>query len=655
MADENCLVGENGTSNKTVSTMAILAADEEGKPAKVEIEVVESEKVRFGWDNKIQFLLSAIGFAVGLGNVWRFPWLCQKNGGGAFLIPYFIMLIFEGVPVFYLELSIGQRLRQGAINVWSTVCPYLGGMGIATTVICILVCSYYNVVIAWVLFYFYNSFRSPLPWAECPKVDVFNSELNRTEMMIPKECDASSPTAYYYHRETLMHASRIEGSAEINWKLAVALVVAWVVAYLCIIKSIQSSGKVVYFTATFPYVVLAAFFVRGLTLKGFETGVIHLFTPKWERLLDPLVWLDAATQIFFSLGLAFGTMVAYASYNSIHENTLRDAITVSIANCMTSLFAGVVVFSILGFRATYMMENCEARNAELQKNLNTTLHQLNTTGLNPQQLEWLKGNTTNNVTSGLQKCDIQDFLSDAASGPGLVFIAFTDAINQMPGATFWSIIFFLMLLTLGLDSLFGGLESVTTALKDVRGFRKLRREVLSGLMCVVGFCIGLPMVTYSGEYVLQIFDSFAGNLPLLLIAIFECVGVCYCYGIKRFSDDIEFMTGSRPNIFWKICWMVVTPVAMLAILIASIVLMSQGKASYYAWNQDKATYEKVPYPDWAVFIVVLLVLMSVVFIPGVAIARYFGFVNYEKLEPVPLKEAEASISYKDNIVEDTNV
>lgn len=260
--------------------MAILGKGDEGNTGKVEIEVVENEEIRLGWDNKIQFLLSAIGFAVGLGNVWRFPWLCQKNGGGAFLIPYFVMLIFEGIPIFYLELSIGQRLRQGSINVWSIVSPYLGGVGIATTIICILVGGYYNVVISWVLFYFFHSFQSPLPWAECPRISTYKTDNNGTEEVIPKECSASSPTAYYYHRETLMHAGSIGESAQINWKLAVALVVAWMLAYLCIIKSIQSSGKVVYFTATFPYVVLIAFFIRGLMLKGFEAGLVHLFTPK---------------------------------------------------------------------------------------------------------------------------------------------------------------------------------------------------------------------------------------------------------------------------------------------------------------------------------------------------------------------------------------
>lgn len=300
------------------------------------------------------------------------------------------------------------------------------------------------------------------------------------------------------------------------------------------------------------------------------------------------------------------------------------------------------------------MENCEAANEEIRQSLSKALVRINTTGLTSQQVDWLIGNTTTNITSGMLKCDMQKFLTDAAGGPGLVFIAFTDAINQMPGATFWSIMFFLMLLTLGLDSLFGALESVTTALKDVRGFRKLPREALSGLLCVTGLCIGLPMVTYSGEYVLQLFDSFAANIPLLLTAICECIGVCYCYGIRRFSDDIEYMTGSRPNLFWKICWMFITPVAMFAILVTSIALMSQGKASYFAWNKDEASYAKVPYPDWAVFLAVVLVLMSMLFIPVVAIARYFGLVKFTRLEPVSLKNAEAAQSFEKEIM-DTHV
>jgi solute carrier family 6 amino acid/orphan transporter-like 15/16/17/18/20 len=85
------------------------------------------EEERESWDSKLTFLLATVGYAVGLGNVWRFPYLAQKNGGGAFLIPYFVMLAVEGIPIFYLELAIGQRLRKGAIGVWNQVSPFLSG------------------------------------------------------------------------------------------------------------------------------------------------------------------------------------------------------------------------------------------------------------------------------------------------------------------------------------------------------------------------------------------------------------------------------------------------------------------------------------------------------------------------------------------------
>lgn len=143
-----------------------------------------------------------------------------------------------------------------------------------------------------------------------------------------------------------------------NWKIGIALVIAWILVYMCMIKGIASSGKVVYVTATFPYVVLIIFFFRGITLKGAGDGLRHLFTPRWHIILDPVVWLEAGTQIFFSLGLAFGGLIAFSSYNPVNNNCYRDAVMVSLTNCLTSMFAGIVVFSIIGFKATMVYEQC---------------------------------------------------------------------------------------------------------------------------------------------------------------------------------------------------------------------------------------------------------------------------------------------------------
>ncbi|KAK7084601.1 hypothetical protein SK128_021037, partial [Halocaridina rubra] len=272
----------------------------------------------------------------------------------AFLIPYFVMLTFLGLPLFYLELAVGQRIRKGSLGAWHQVSPKLGGVGVASAVVSFVVALYYNTVIAWCLYYLFQSFQSPLPWSDCPHaIGVVDNET-----ILSQECERAGPTQYFWYRDTLQITQDLSDPGSFNWKIAGCMAVAWVLIYVCIMKGIVASGKVVYVTAVFPYLVLLFFFCRGVTLRGMSDGITHLFTPRWEKLEDPVVWLEAGTQIFFSLGLAFGGLIAFGSYNPVNNNCLKDAILVSITNCFTSLLAAVVVFSILGFKAHETHDRC---------------------------------------------------------------------------------------------------------------------------------------------------------------------------------------------------------------------------------------------------------------------------------------------------------
>ncbi|XP_034831380.1 sodium-dependent neutral amino acid transporter B(0)AT3 [Maniola hyperantus] len=575
---------------------------------------------RESWDSKLTFLLATVGYAVGLGNVWRFPYLAQKNGGGAFLIPYFVMLAIEGIPIFYLELAIGQRLRKGAIGVWHQVSPYLGGIGISSAVVSFNVALYYNSIIAWCLFYFVQSFQAELPWSECPR-KYFSNGSYTTE----PECAVSSPTQYFWYRTTLQISEDINYPETFNYKIALALIVAWILVYMCMIKGIASSGKVVYVTATFPYIVLVIFFFRGITLKGMGDGLIHLFTPKWHKILDPVVWLEAGTQIFFSLGLAFGGLIAFSSYNPVDNNCYRDAIMVSMTNCLTSMFAGIVVFSIIGFKATMVYEKClELRNETLLEVFGSGYRSMVFPEAGQNVTVDLNGNLTMLVMPSLPECDLQKELDNTASGTGLAFIIFTEAINQFPGAQFWSVLFFLMLFTLGIDSQFGTLEGVVTSIVDMKLFPNLRKEYLTGGLCLICCLLSMAFAHGSGSYIFLLFDMYSGNFPLLIIAFFECIGIAYVYGVKRFADDIELMTGQRPGIYWMICWKYLSPLAMLSILVSSFVELAMEGSSYEAWIGSEGDTVKKPWPIWAVLLVLVLILASVLWIPGLAIFRYFG-------------------------------
>ncbi|CAG5115581.1 unnamed protein product, partial [Candidula unifasciata] len=554
------------------------------------------------WDNRAQFLLSLIGYAVGLGNVWRFPYLTQKNGGGAFLIPYALMLAIEGIPLFFLELAVGQRLRKGAIGAWNQVSPFLSGVGICSAIVSFYLSLYYNTIMSWCIVYLFQSFQSPLPWSSCPH----HFGENGSFVAVP-ECERSSPPSYFWYRSTLNTAPTVESIPEFNWKIAVGLVAAWLLVFLCILKGIKTTGKVVYVTATFPYLVLVIFFFRGITLEGFDKGLALLFIPEWHRLWDPAVWLDAATQIFYSFGLAFGSLIALASYNPVRGDFLRDTLLVTICDFFTSIFTAVVVFCILGFRATMQYKAC------------------------------LEQNRSHNTGSSLQAdnhtCNFQEIIEKSGSGTGLAFITFTEAINQFPLAPLWAVLFFLMLLTLGLDSMFGTLEGAITSLNDLMFFPRIRKEVVCGIVCLGCLILSMCFATSTGPYVFALFDSFCANIPLLIVGFMECVAISYIYGLKQISDDIELMLGKRPSYFWLICWRYLMPVAVGVIFLSSVFeIITQGIV-YEAWDPEKGVNVLLPWPWWCKILAVVLIVTSVAWIPGMAVARCLGFTALKEEEP----------------------
>uniref|UniRef100_A0A3Q3QRC6 Transporter n=1 Tax=Monopterus albus TaxID=43700 RepID=A0A3Q3QRC6_MONAL len=585
------------------------------------------------WNSKLQYILAQVGFSVGLGNVWRFPYLCQKNGGGAYLVPYLILLILIGIPLFFLELAVGQRIRRGSIGVWNYISPRLGGIGFASCVVCFFVALYYNVIIGWSLFYFSQSFQQPLPWHECPLIK------NKTSTYVVPECEKSSATTYYWYREALDITDSISESGGLNWKMTVCLLAAWAIVCLAMIKGIQSSGKVMYFSSLFPYLVLICFLVRSLLLRGSVDGIRHMFTPKLEIMLEAKVWREAATQVFFALGLGFGGVIAFSSYNKRDNNCHFDAVLVSFINFFTSVLATLVVFAVLGFKANIMNSKCIALNtnkiaALLGNGIEASLipHHINLTQVSQisaedyhQMIGVIKGVKEDDFqTLGLQSCSIEDELNKAVQGTGLAFIAFTEAMTHFPASPFWSVMFFLMLVNLGLGSMFGTIEGILTPLIDTF---KVRKEFLTVGCCVLAFSIGLLFVQRSGNYFVAMFDDYSATLPLLIVVILENVAIAWFYGIDKFFEDLKDMLGFTPYRFYYYMWKYITPILLLVLMCSSFIQLIMTPPSYSAWIEEEAKEQTLPFPLWAIVVCISLVVVAIMPVPVVFGLRYFNIID----------------------------
>uniref|UniRef100_A0A671EZ34 Solute carrier family 6 member 20 n=1 Tax=Rhinolophus ferrumequinum TaxID=59479 RepID=A0A671EZ34_RHIFE len=540
------------------------------------------EKARPLWANPLQFVFACISYAVGLGNVWRFPYLCQMFGGGSFLVPYVIMLIVEGMPLLYLELAVGQRMRQGSIGAWRTISPYLSGVGVASVVVSFFLSMYYNVINAWAFWYLFHSFQDPLPWSVCP--------LNSNRTGYDEECEKASTTQYFWYRKTLNISPSIQDSGGVQWEPALCLILAWLVVYLCILRGTASTGKL-------------------------------------EQLANPKAWINAATQIFFSLGLGFGSLIAFASYNEPSSNCQKHAIIVSLINSSTSIFASIVTFSIYGFKATFNYESCLNKVILLL----TNSFDLEDGFLTASNLEQVKGylasaypSRYSEVLPQIKNCSLESELDTAVQGTGLAFIVYTEAIKNMEVSQLWSVLYFFMLLMLGLGSMLGNTAAILTPLTDsTLVSRHLPKEVISGLVCLINLAVGMVFTMEAGSYWFDIFNDYAATLSLLLIVLVETVAVCYVYGLRRFESDLQAMTGRSLNWYWKAMWAGVSPLLIISLLIFYLSdYILTGTLQYQAWDASQGKLVTKDYPTHALAVIGLLVAASTMCIPLVALGIF---------------------------------
>jgi solute carrier family 6 GABA transporter-like protein 1 len=428
--------------------------------------------------------LAAVGAAVGLGNFWRFPYICSKNGGGIFFLPYLMALFLFGIPIILLELGLGQKFQKGDIGVFRGIYPRGSGIGISSVFSAIVIAAYYSTIIAYALYYWARAFTSPLPWT----VDGFGSD---------RKCAGvgMDPATEFFGRVAVQFVNddceTIEpGDTEkIAGYILLANCITWIIIFLCVLKGVKTSSYIVWVTVPLPLALIVVMIIRGATLDGASDGIDEYLNgadgvDQGELIGKSVPWSDAVGQIFFSLSICMGVMTSYGSYNKKDKPVLFDTFAIALTNSSISFMAGFAVFSVVGYLKA-------------------------------------QGNSAGNNTKSF----------------GLAFIAYPTAASQMDGANWWNLCLFSTLFMLGIDSGFSFIEAASTVIYDTPQGRKFSRMIIAFVLCLFCAIWGLLFCADVGYFIADVVDHYVNIYSLQILGIFQCVAVGWIYEVDEIVEQ----------------------------------------------------------------------------------------------------------------------
>ena len=280
---------------------------------------------RGAFSGRTAFIFAAIGSAVGLGNIWRFPAVAYENGGGAFILPYLVALLTAGIPLLFLDYALGHRWRGSAPAAWRRFTRWTEFIGWWQVLIALVIALYYALILAWATNYTIFSFDQR--WGD----------------------DAG---AFFGEYTQALSGADATVSFDFVPPVLISMIVVWlaviVVMALGVHKGIAAASVVFIPLLIVMFIILV---VRSLFLPGAIDGLDAFFQPNWAALTDPGVWIAAYGQIFFSLSVAFGIMLTYSSYLKKKTDLTGSGLVVGFANSAFEILAGIGVFSALGFMA----------------------------------------------------------------------------------------------------------------------------------------------------------------------------------------------------------------------------------------------------------------------------------------------------------------